>query len=117
MFGPAGSFSEEAAIQARSSYAPTPFVELVRAPLWARERLEVVAPEVRVPVHHGLAEYDALWDTSAEAREAFIAAFAEGVRVESTIVQGVGHSIDHHLLGVVVQLRQLAFALDVAGPR
>ena len=62
------------------------------------------------------AEFDALWDTSPEARDAFIAAFAAGVPVESSIVAGVGHSIDHHLLGVVVQLRQLAFALEVAGP-
>ena len=88
----------------------------MRAPQWARERLAVVAPAVAVPVLHGLAEFDALWDTSLEAREAFIAAFAEGVPVESSIVAGVGHSIDHHLLGVVVQLRQLAFALEVAGP-
>lgn len=116
MFGPPGSYSETAAVQARASYAPTPFIELVRAPQWARERLAVVAPAVAVPVLHGLAEFDALWDTSLEAREAFIAAFAEGVPVESSIVAGVGHSIDHHLLGVVVQLRQLAFALEVAGP-
>jgi pimeloyl-ACP methyl ester carboxylesterase len=116
MFGPAGTFSEDAAVRARASYAPTPFVELVRAPQWARERLSVVAPEVAVPVHHGLAEFDALWDTSPEARDAFLAAFAAGVPVESSIVAGVGHSIDHHLLGVVVQLRQLAFALEVAGP-
>ena len=45
--------------------------------------------------------------------EAFIAAFTGGATVDSTIVSGVGHSIDHHLKGASVQLHQIAFALDV----
>lgn len=116
MFGPPGTYSESAQVAARASYAPTPFVELVRAPQWAAARLGEVAPAVAVPVHHGLAEFDALWDTSPEAREAFLDAFADDVPVESSIVAGVGHSIDHHLRGTAVQLRQIAFALDCAGP-
>lgn len=112
MFGPEGSWTAAAKTAAQRSYAPTPFVELVRAPKWAAERLSEVAAVVDVPVHHGLAEYDALWDSSPEAREAFIAAFTGGAAVESTIVTGVGHSIDHHIRGTAVQLRQIAFALD-----
>ncbi|CAB4943968.1 MAG: alpha/beta fold hydrolase [Actinobacteria bacterium] len=114
MFGPPGTFTESAKADAQRSYAPTPFVELVRAPQWAAARLSEVAPGVQVPVHHGLAQFDALWDTSPEARDAFLAAFDSSVPVESSIIPGVGHSIDHHLRGAAVQLRQIAFALDCA---
>jgi pimeloyl-ACP methyl ester carboxylesterase len=114
MFGPPGTWTDEAKAAAVASYSPTPFVELQRAPKWASERLADVAAAVDVPVHHGLAQYDALWDSSPEAREAFIAAFTGGATVESTIVSGVGHSIDHHLKGASVQLHQIAFAFDCA---
>src|SRR5271154_5890423 len=64
MFGPAGSFTEAARAAAHGSYAPTPFIELVRAPVWARERLSAVAAAVEVAVQTGLAGHDALGDCS-----------------------------------------------------
>lgn len=112
MFGPAGSFSETAREAARTSYAPTPFVELVNAPKWARERLGAVAREVQVPVHNVLAEHDALWDSSAQARAEFESAFS--VEVSSSLAPGVGHSVDHHTLGAALHLQQLAFAYTCA---
>lgn len=108
MFGPAGTFTEQAREAAHGSYAPTPFVELVSAPKWAAGRLPSVATRVAVPVHNALAEFDALWDSSQEAIDEFASLFSGPVSAER--VRGVGHSIDHHLLGAAVQLHQLGFA-------
>lgn len=109
MFGPPGSATDEAKTAARKSYAPTPFVELVNAPKWAKERLKAVASQVQVPVHNVLAEHDALWDSSAAARQEFVSSFSGKVTAE--LAPGVGHSIDHHLGGATLHLTQLAFAL------
>jgi pimeloyl-ACP methyl ester carboxylesterase len=114
MFGPAGSVSQAGREAARTSYAPTPFVELKLAPVWARTRPDEVAPRVTVPVHNVLAEFDALWDSSPEALTDFETRFAGGAGASSTIAQGVGHSIDHHLKGAATQLQQFAFAYRCA---
>jgi pimeloyl-ACP methyl ester carboxylesterase len=113
MFGPDG-VSEAGREAARRSYAPTPFVELKLAPAWARERLSEIAPRITVPVQNFVAEHDALWDSSPEALADFESRFAGGAGVKATLVHGVGHSIDHHLLGGAVQLQQLAFAYACA---
>ena len=110
MFGPPGSFTEAAREAAHGSYAPTPFVELVRAPVWARERLSTVAAAVEVPVLTVLAAYDALWDSSAEARADYESRFS--VPVSAPALAGTGHSIDHHLMGAALDLMQLGFAQE-----
>ncbi len=109
-YGPVGSYTSKAVHAARDAYAPAPMVELVAAPQWAAKRLAAAAAEVRVPVYHALAEFDALWDSSTAARHEFMAAFGHDATVESEIVPGVGHSIEHHLLGASVAYKQLAFA-------
>lgn len=108
MFGPAGTFSESARLAAHGSYSPTPFVELVRAPAWAAERLTEVAGAIEVPVHNVLAEFDALWDSSPEALADYESRFSGPVSVSQ--MRSTGHSIDHHLVGAALHLRQLAFA-------
>lgn len=108
MFGPAGTFSEAALQAAHGSYAPTPFVELVRAPVWASERLDEVADAIDVPVHNVLAEHDALWDSSPEALADYESRFSGSISVSR--MSSTGHSIDHHLVGAALTLQQLAFA-------
>ena len=108
MFGPPGSFTEAAREAAHGSYAPTPFVELVRAPVWAADRLGVVAAAVRVPVQTVLGEHDALWDSSAQARADYESRFT--VPVSAPVLAGTGHSVDHHLTGAGLTLAQLGFA-------
>ncbi|HEY6787626.1 MAG TPA: alpha/beta hydrolase [Trebonia sp.] len=108
MFGPAGCFTEAARTAAHGSYAPTPFVELVRAPVWARERLGSVAAAVQVPVQTVLAAHDALWDSSAVALADYESRFT--VPASATVLPGTGHSIDHHLMGAALDLAQLGFA-------
>lgn len=114
MFGPPGSFRPEALEAAHESYAPVPAKELANAPAWPRERLAQVAPRISVPVHNALAEFDALWDSSAGARTTFVQMFPQNDRVEAELVRGAGHSIDHHSAGIAVHLRQLAFAHECA---
>jgi pimeloyl-ACP methyl ester carboxylesterase len=110
MFGPAGTFTEAAREAAHGSYAPTPFVELVRAPVWARERLSTVAAAVEVPVLTVLAAHDALWDSSPEARADYESRFT--VPVTAPVLPGTGHSVDHHLMGAALDLMQLGFAQE-----
>lgn len=111
-YGPEGSYTTAAVEAARQSYAPAPMEELAAAPRWATTRLDLVAADINVPIHHALAEFDALWDSTSDARELFISKFPGALRVTSEIVPGVGHCLDHHLTGAALHLRQLAFGLD-----
>jgi pimeloyl-ACP methyl ester carboxylesterase len=109
-YGPASSVSADAVVSARSSFAPAPMIELKLAPKWAAQRLDETALAITVPVHHTLAEFDALWDASPGARDLFLAKFSPTLPVHSEIMAGVGHCIDHHLLGAAMHYNQLAFA-------
>jgi pimeloyl-ACP methyl ester carboxylesterase len=110
MFGPAGSFTADGVEQAHGSYAPTPVRELIAAPQWAEEILPGLAPRVTVPVHNALAEFDALWDSTPDNVATFATMLTGAPFVDAAIARGTGHSIDHHLLGHALHLRQLAFA-------
>ncbi|GAA2851168.1 hypothetical protein GCM10010472_05310 [Pseudonocardia halophobica] len=50
--------------------------------------------------------------TPPQARDLFRAAFTPGLPVDSEIVPGAGHCLDHHRIGAALHLRQLAFARD-----
>lgn len=114
MFGPSHTYRDEGLRQAHDSYAPVPVRELVQAPLWPKQQLPTVAPQVRVPVHNALAEFDALWDSSPENVARFAAQFTAAPFVDAAIARGTGHCIDHHALGFALHLRQLAFAEECA---
>ena len=114
LFGPAGSYTETARIAAHDSYAPAPAIELSNAAMWPRRQLVGVAGQVRVPVQAMVAEFDCVWDSSADACAEFAAQFDPLVEVSSSTVPGAGHSVDHHLAGTEVHLAQLAFALHCA---
>jgi pimeloyl-ACP methyl ester carboxylesterase len=116
MLGPEGSVSAAGREAAQASYAPAPFVELVEPPVWARGRLRAAAAAVMVPVQSVLAQHDAFWDSSPAARAEFESLFPDYVPVTTGLIPGVGHSIDHHLLGAALHLQQLAFAYACAMP-
>ena len=109
MFGPAGSFTPDGVERAHGSYAPTPVRELIAAPQWAEETLPGLAPRVDIPVHNALAEFDALWDSTPETVAQFANLLTSAPFVDASIARGTGHSIDHHILGHALHLRQLAF--------
>ncbi len=108
-YGPENTYSAAGLAAARTSYAPAPMTELTTAPKWASDRLDAVAPAIAVPIYHALAEFDALWDGSPEARQLFLSKFSALQDVESEIVYGVGHCIDHHLVGAALHYKQLGF--------
>lgn len=114
MFGPEFTRSAAAVEQAHGSYAPVPVRELVQAPRWPAEYLPGLAPRVRVPVHNALAEFDALWDSSPANVARFAALFTAVPFIDASVARGTGHSIDHHILGHALHLRQLAFAEECA---
>lgn len=114
MFGPAGTYGDAGVKEAHGSYAPVPVRELIQAPRWPEQHLPSVAPRVRVPVHNAIAEFDALWDGSRANVERFAALFTAAPFVDASVARGTGHSIDHHLLGHALHLRQLAFAEECA---
>lgn len=110
MFGPPGSWTAEAVQAAHGSYALTPVRELIQAPQWPDEHLPSLAPLITVPVHNELAEFDALWDSSAANVEQFAKLLTAAPFVTADVARNTGHSIDHHILGHALHLRQLAFA-------
>ncbi|WP_103348873.1 alpha/beta hydrolase family protein [Amycolatopsis sp. CA-128772] len=114
MFGPPGTYTADGLAQAHEAYAPVPVRELIQAPAWPREHLPTVAPNVRVPVHNALAEFDALWASNPENVAKFAAMFGSAPFVDASVARGTGHSIDHHVLGHALHLRQLAFAAECA---
>jgi len=110
MLGPPETFDFAVLDAAHASYSPAPVVELVAAPRWAAEKLPQLAPNVRVPVHNVLGEYDALWDTSPQSIEKFTAFFTAAPHIDASVMPAVGHSLDHHKAAHALHLRQLAFA-------
>jgi pimeloyl-ACP methyl ester carboxylesterase len=112
MFGPAGTWTADAVQAAHGSYAPTPVRELIAAPRWPDEHLPGLAPRITVPVHNALAEFDALWDSTPAHVEQFAKLLTAAPFVDASIARATGHSIDHHILGHALHLRQLAFAAE-----
>jgi pimeloyl-ACP methyl ester carboxylesterase len=110
MFGPAPTWTAAAVQAAHGSYAPTPVRELIAAPQWPDEHLPGLAPRITVPVHNALAEFDALWDSTPANVEQFAKLLTAAPVVDAGIARAAGHSIDHHILGHALHLRQLAFA-------
>jgi pimeloyl-ACP methyl ester carboxylesterase len=110
MFGPDFTRTAEAVRAAHESYAPAPVRELIQAPQWPDDHLPELAPRITVPVHNQLAEFDALWDSSPANVEQFAKLLTAAPIVDASIARATGHSIDHHILGHALHLRQLAFA-------
>ena len=109
MFGPEFTRTAEGIEHAHASYAPVPVRELIQAPRWPDDHLPGIAPRITVPVHNELAEFDALWDSTQANVEQFAKLLTAAPFVEAGIARATGHSIDHHILGYALHLRQLAF--------
>ncbi|MEP7022455.1 MAG: alpha/beta hydrolase family protein [Actinomycetota bacterium] len=114
MFGPEHTRTATGIQNAHASYAPVPVRELIQAPQWPDEHLPGLAPRIRVPVHNALAEFDALWDSTDANVAKFAGLLTAAPFVEAGLARDTGHSIDHHILGYALHLRQLAFAAECA---
>lgn len=80
--------------------------ELIQAPQWPDDHLPELAPRVRVPVRNALAEFDAMWDSSPANVEQFAMLLTAVPYVDASVARATGHSIDHHILGYALHLRQ-----------
>jgi pimeloyl-ACP methyl ester carboxylesterase len=72
--------------------------------------LPKVAACIEVPLHYVLAEFDGLWETSAERVDTFARHFTSTPFVEASLWRCVGHNIEHHRLGDAYIRAVLAFA-------
>lgn len=116
MYGPDHTVAPDAVARAEVSAAPMPIAELREVVGgWTREAAGLAAA-VRVPVHYVMAEHEALWVSGQERVDAFAGHFTAAPRVEAAEFRGSGHNIDHHHLGPVLHLQQLAFARSCTPP-
>lgn len=114
MYGPDGSFEPDAINRASLSAEDVPLAELVEiVGAWPRDILKL-APRVNAPVHYMLAEHDQLWVVSPEQVELFAGRFTAAPFVETNLMEGVGHNVDHHLAHDIWYRSQLAFAARCA---
>jgi len=78
---------------------------------WTKDA-RALAAKIDVPVHYVAFEFEQLWTIDAESTRSFAAAFTSSPWVDGSLMAGIGHDADHHLLGRAFQLRQLAFASE-----
>jgi pimeloyl-ACP methyl ester carboxylesterase len=110
MYGPDGSFDPAVLDAAAPSAAAAPLPELLEIVQGWLTDVPVLAPLVDVPVHYTLAEHDALWLTDRDRVAAFAGRFTSAPFVESQLLEGSGHNIDHHHVGPAFHQDQLNFA-------
>jgi pimeloyl-ACP methyl ester carboxylesterase len=112
MYGPDTTVPADAVDRAEVAAAPMPIAELLEVVReWPRDAAQLAAA-VPVPVQYALAEHEGLWVSGQDRVDAFAGYFTSAPRVEARLFRGSGHNIDHHHLGPVLHLQQLAFALS-----
>jgi pimeloyl-ACP methyl ester carboxylesterase len=113
-YGPDWTIEADIVEQADISTAPIPLEELVEVVGgWTKDAAQLAA-QVRVPVQFVGVEFENLWTITPDTMSAFAAYFTEAPFVDTYLMPGVGHDVDHHRAGRAFQLRQLAFALQCA---
>jgi pimeloyl-ACP methyl ester carboxylesterase len=114
VFGPPGTFAQDAPERCRVADAPAPREELVEIVTgWPDVAREVLAG-VEVPVHYRQADGDNLWTVDQGEVAAFAAALSAAPFVDARLIARCGHNIDLHHAGAAFQSEQLAFALRCA---
>jgi pimeloyl-ACP methyl ester carboxylesterase len=88
----------------------TPSADLVELNTRWADALPKIASRVEVPLHYVLAEFDGLWETSAEQVAKIARQFSSAPFVEASLWPCVGHNIEHHRLGEAYSRAVLAFA-------
>ena len=112
MYGPDGTFHPEALTRATTGSAL--FEEIDNADRAWTSELAVLGPSVSVPVCLSLTEAEPFWSSGKEAIAALASFFPNSPWVETPLIPGAGHNIDHHLVGHGFNLRRIGFALSCA---
>jgi len=114
MFGPPGSYPEDAQAKAAAANEPAVFREIVEINTrWPHQARDICA-RVRVPVRYRQGEHDLVWSQGSEEIERFGRAFSNAPSVDARMVKGVAHSIDFHHAGRAFQEEEIAFAIACA---
>jgi pimeloyl-ACP methyl ester carboxylesterase len=113
-YGPDWTIEPDIVERAVGSTAAIPLAELLEVVGQWPESAAALASKVQVPVHYVAFEFEQLWTIDPETVRTFGAYFHSAPRIVTELMPGIGHVADHHRNGRAFQLRQLAFALDVA---
>lgn len=114
-YGPDGSFDPQVLQAAALSEVPGPIEEYFEVITYAQQ-VSKLAAGVRVPVQVALGEHDSIWVADAEHAAALGALFTASPHVESVVLPGVGHAVDHHYAGAAWHQAQLDFVQAWARP-
>jgi len=111
MFGPEGTFAADMPIASHIANTTVPRSELTDITGGWQQRLPLLAPKVRVPVHYRQGEREKLWLLDQSMIDGFAALFTAAGRVDAAITVEAGHCIDYHLCGANFQCERLDFAV------
>lgn len=114
MFGPRGSYSDDAPRRAAVANEPVVYKEVAEMnERWA-SRAQDVYGRVGVPVFYRQGENDVIWASGEDELDRVRRAFSAAPSVDARLVEGAGHAIDFHHAGATLHAEQIAFALACA---
>jgi pimeloyl-ACP methyl ester carboxylesterase len=113
-YGPDWTIEPDIVSRADGTTAPVPLAELLEVVGEWPDSAAALASQVHVPVYYVAFEFEQLWTIDPDSVRTFGAYFHSAPTVVTELMPGIGHVADHHRNGRAFQLRQLAFALDVA---
>jgi hypothetical protein len=115
-FGPDGTFDPRVIALERLISQRVPLTEMAES-LQSEAMLQSLAPLVRVPVQHTVAEFEG----SVAGGEAILAQgftlFRNSARVASHLQSNTGHNVSLHFVGRAYHLRALTFFEEVLACR
>jgi pimeloyl-ACP methyl ester carboxylesterase len=114
MFGPAGTYAEDAQAKASAANEPVVIREIVEINKWWPQHSLDSCSRVQVPVQYRLGEYDHVAPQGAEEMDKIRRAFSSAPSADVATIKGAGHCIDFHKVGAALQDGQIAFAIQCA---
>jgi pimeloyl-ACP methyl ester carboxylesterase len=117
MFGPEWTFRDDMPKASYFANAPVLRSELVEASSAWQDIFRDIAPEISVPAHIRLGQFDKLWIFDEDEVAAFGAALTSAPLVDAQISPYSGHAIDYHREGAAFQIQQLSFAINCSASR
>lgn len=112
IFGPPETLRPDMPAASRVMHSRIPRSELIDIGSGWADRAPALAARVKVPVYYKLAEHERLWDP--QDMRAFADLYTSAPRVESGILQSMGHCCDFNETGHLFQKELLDFADSVA---
>lgn len=117
MFGPDWTRRDDMPEASYFANVPVLKAELVESASTWRNTFREIAPQISVPVHLRVGEFDRLWIIDDEQITEFAAGLTSSPWVDAEIFPAAGHAIDYHRGGAAFQVQQLSFAMNCAARR